>query len=89
MKILKEGDTGRAFHPDRGELVEVVYLRRRFFYQAGGYDVTTLVGVHLASDTVLIIPQQSVPDVASARRAKEDAPPAPPPSPPSSAVTSL
>lgn len=73
MYMVKEGDKGRAWHPELGKLVEVVYQTRTIFLDVEDVEVRTLVGVHLQTDTVLMIPHQSSADVGPALRAKEQA----------------
>ena len=71
MKILKEGDKEKAWHRDLGKLVEVSYQRRKIYIRSEDVEVVTLVGVHLESDTWLVIPPQSAPEIGEAIRAKE------------------
>ena len=78
MRILQEGDKERALHPDLGRLVEVVYQRRRFYYQPEDVHVVALVGVYPETDEALVIPPQSEPDIGAAIKAKNADNPAPP-----------
>lgn len=68
--MIKEGDREQAPHPDLGCLVEVVYQRRKVYLASWDVEVTTLVGVHLATDKVLVFPPQATPDIAAAIKAK-------------------
>lgn len=70
QREIKEGDKGRAIHPGLGQVVEVVYLRRQAHLKSEDVEVLTLLGVHLETDEVLVIPHQSVPDIAAAIKAK-------------------
>jgi hypothetical protein len=70
MKILKEGDKERAWHPDLGKVVEVVYKRQAVFLQAEDVEVLTLVGVHEETGEALLLPPQATPDIAAAIKAK-------------------
>ena len=65
-RTVREGDKGRAWHPDLQKLVEVVYQTRTFFLCSENVEVCTLVGVHLPTDTILTMPHQSAPDVVRA-----------------------
>ena len=65
-RTVREGDKGRAWHPDLQKLVEVVYQTRTFFLRSENVEVCTIVGVHLATDTILTMPHQSTPDVVRA-----------------------
>ncbi len=73
MRAVKEGDKGRAWHPELGKLVEVVYQTRTIFLNVEDVEACTLVGVHLETDMVLMMPHQSSADVGRAIRAKEQA----------------
>jgi hypothetical protein len=65
-----EAHKGKAWHPDLNQLVEIVYQRRWFHYLPEDVDVLTIVGVHLATNTVLAIPPQAAPDIGAAIKAK-------------------
>jgi len=72
MYIAKEGDRARAWHPDLQFVVEVTYQYRKIYLDAEDVEVYTLVGVHLETDTVLMIPHfPSSQDVAKAIREKQ------------------
>ena len=73
MYTVKEGDKAHAWHPQLKKLVEVEYRIRTIFLRPEDVEVCTLVGVHLETDMVLMMPHQSSADVGRAVRAKEQA----------------
>lgn len=72
MYIAKEGQKAYAWHDDLGKLVVVEYQYRTIHLDVEDVVVHTLVGVHVETDKVLMIPHYpSVADIGKAVREKE------------------
>ena len=73
MSIAKEGQKDYAWHHDLGKLVVVEYQYRTIHLDVEDVVVHTLVGVHVDTDTVLMIPHYpSVADIGKAVREKAE-----------------
>jgi hypothetical protein len=71
MRIIQEGEAGAALSPEFGR-VPVVYMYRDLALDSGTTVKGVLVGVHEASDEVLVIPAQSTPRIKEAREAAKE-----------------
>ncbi len=72
MYIAKEGQKAYAWHDELGKLVVVEYQYRTIHLDVEDIVVHTLVGVHVETDKVLMIPHYpSVADIGRAVREKE------------------
>ena len=68
MKILREGDRGKALAPDGRGWVPITYRYRTLRLDKSGVDVpNVLVGVDNETDEILVVPRQSTPRLRAAR----------------------